>query len=67
MEPPDFNHGEGVRPPMINEIISGISLGNKKKLEELVTEELLEKLVHLIAEEEKEKKMSAILTFRQKS
>ena len=52
---------------MINEIISGISLGNKKKLEELVTEELLEKLVHLIAEEEKEKKMSAILTFRQKS
>ena len=41
-------------PPMINEMISCVSLGNKKKLEELAAEEVLEKLVNMITEEKKE-------------
>ena len=45
-------------PVMINEKISSIALGNKKKLEELATQELLEKLVCLITEESKEIKES---------
>lgn len=41
-------------PSMINEKICCVALGNKKKLEELATEELFEKLVHIIIEENKE-------------
>lgn len=49
-------------PVMINENISSIALGNKKKLEELATQELLEKLVCLITEESKEIKESVNLS-----
>lgn len=37
--------------PMINEVISGIVLGNKKNLEELAAEELFEKLVYMLVQE----------------
>ena len=40
--------------PMINEVISGIVLGNKKNLEELAAEELFEKLVYMLVQECKE-------------
>lgn len=46
--------------PMINEVISGIVLGNKKNLEELAAEELFEKLVQMITEENKEIKGAGI-------
>lgn len=49
-------------PVMINEKISSIALGNKKKLEELATEELFEKLVQMITEENKEIKGAGIST-----
>lgn len=49
-------------PPMINEKICCVALGNKKKLEELATEELFEKLVCLITEESKEIKESVNLS-----
>ena len=47
-------------PPMINEKISCVALGNKKKLEELATEELFEKLVYMISQENKEIKGAGI-------
>jgi len=47
-------------PPMINEKICCVALGNKKKLEELANEELFEKLVHMISQESKEIKGAGI-------
>ena len=47
-------------PPMINEKICCVALGNKKKLEELTNEELFEKLVHMISQESKEIKGAGI-------
>ena len=48
-------------PSMINEKICCAALGNKKKMEELATEELFEKLVQMITEENKEIKGAGIL------
>ena len=47
-------------PSMINEKICCVALGNKKKMEELATEELFEKLVQMITEENKEIKGAGI-------
>lgn len=46
--------------PMINEMISSIGFKNKKNFEELATEELFEKLVQMITEENKEIKGAGI-------